>query len=166
MTTYDPPVSAYVPLASTSIASGTTNIRFTGLDAYDTYQIHLTGVASAAFNMCLRLNNDSSTTYYYQTLGGDSGANAAFVNSGPVTGFSYTARGNYCLGTFHQVYTLYMCQTAGEDITTFVEGYGDDTWPYFTGIHYPVAGTLSQIDLFPLANNISSGHVAIYGLGR
>jgi hypothetical protein len=157
MTTYDPPLSAYVPLASTSISSGTTNIRFTGLDAYDTYQIHLTGVASAAFNMCLRLNNDSSTAYYYQTLGGDSGTNSGFVN---------TARGNYCLGNFHQVYTLYMCQTAGEDITTFVEGYGDTTWPYFTGIHYPVAGTLSQIDLFPLANNITSGHVAIYGLGR
>ena len=166
MTTYDPPVNTYVPLASTDISSGTSNINFAGLDAYDTYQIHITGVASGAFNMRIKLNNSTGSVYQIQTLGAESASSTAYVSSTGATTHPSVARGPYCVDNFHMIFTIYNCQDSSIESTIFVEGYRDDDWVYFSGVSYAVTDLITQIDLSPdNANTISSGHVAIYGLG-
>lgn len=165
MTTYNPPVAAYVPLASSGISSGTTSISFSNLAPYDTYKIHLTAFASGSLRTYLRLNNDSSTTYSYHMLSDDSGAGTGFVTSSTATGYGDTIPGFAFSNIFHQEFTLYMCQDTGVWKNTFVETYYSGDHAMFAGINYPSTSAISDIEIFTSANSLSSGHVAIYGLG-
>lgn len=72
-TTYDPPVSTYIPISETTITTAISSVTFSGIDTstYRDIVVVIEAQGSTNDNFGLRLNGDSSAFYRYLNMYGN-----------------------------------------------------------------------------------------------
>jgi len=159
--------TTYEPIATTTLGSAAASITFSSIAAtYTDLRVVLVCTTSAATNIRLRFNNDSSTLYSITTLYAD-GITASSDARGTLDALSWTVGGGSST-TIPQLYAADIFSYAGStNKTSLLERSEDKSGGSLARIVglYRSTSAINRLDLLAIGQTFSIGTTAtLYGI--